>query len=252
MRLQLASLIAAAGLAGLVANAAAQEATTAPPPPPPPPPTGAAAPPPAPAQPAAPATPATPGPETPAPAGAAPAPADATAAPAPAPEQPPAPPTPVLPTSGDGYEVIQVLNTVCEPGVKGGDLDARAKAAGFKKTRDGWVKVLGAKPFTIKLDFFSVANPNVCIMYLDYAAGGAQTIVDGLNAWAYLHEPFMRLYRNDEYNTDLLRRTISWEHVGENGASTGLVFVGEKKPDGSPVSKIGDHATLRFQIRNGG
>jgi hypothetical protein len=245
MRLQLASLIATAGLAGFVANAAAQDATTAPPPAPPPPPAAPATPPATPAPPEAPAT------ATPAPAA---APADGTAAPAPAQaaEAPPAPPPPVLPTSGDGYEVIQVLNTVCEPGVKAGDLDARAKAAGFKKTRDGWVRTLGAKPYTVKIDFFSVANPNVCIMTLDYAAGGAQPIIDGLNTWAYLHEPFMQLYRNDEYNTDLLRRTISWEHVGDNGASTGLVFVGEKKPDGTAVNKIGDHADLRFQIRNGG
>ena len=242
MRLQLASLIAAAGLAGFVANATAQEATTAPPPPPPPPPADATQPPAPPAAPAAPTDPAA----QPA------APADATAQPPAAPEQPAPPPPPVLPTSGNGYEVIQVLNTVCEPGVKAGDLDARAKAAGFKKTREGWVRTLGAKPYTIKMEFFSVANPNVCVLTLDYATDGAQGIVDGLNAWAYLHEPFMQLYRNDEYKTDNLRRTISWEHVGEGGASTGLVFVGEKKADGTALSKVGDRATLRFQIRNGG
>ncbi|MDB5431578.1 MAG: hypothetical protein JWP35_2694 [Caulobacter sp.] len=249
MRLQLASLIAAAGLTGFVANATAQEAAP-PPPPPPPASTEAPAAPAAPAPQAAPAAPATAAPSDPTQAPAA-APTDATAQPA-APAEPPPPPTPVLPTSGDGYEVIQVLQTICEPGVKGGNVDALAKANGFKKGKLGWTKVLGAKPYSITVDFYSVANPTVCTLTLDYATGGAQTIIDGLTAWTYLHEPFMHLYRNDEYNTDLLRRTISWEHVGENGGSTGLVFVGEKKSDGSPVSKVGDRASLRFQIRNGG
>lgn len=251
MRLQLASLISAAGIAAVAANAFAQEATPPAPPPPPAPPAAPAAPPAAaPATPdqtapatAAPATPAQPG-----------APADASQQPpaAPAEPPPPPPPPPTLPSSGDGFEIIQVLNNVCEPGVKAGDLDARAKANGFKKTRDYWVKPLGAKPYVIKLEFFSVANPNVCIMHVEFATGAAQPIVDGLTTWAYLHEPYMQNYRNDEYKQDLLRRTISWEHVGENGASTGLVFSIEKNPDGTSMSKVGDAARISFQIRNGG
>jgi hypothetical protein len=160
---------------------------------------------------------------------------------------------PVLPTAGDGFEVIQALNTICVPSAKGGNSDALAKANGYKKNRDGyWVKVLGAKPYTITIDPYSTTNPGVCVMSLDYVTGGAQVIVDALSAWAYLHEPWMKQYRNDEYTTDIVRRTLSWEHVGDNDASTGLVFIGEKKADGTPLSKVGDRANLRFQIRNGG
>lgn len=252
MRLQLATLIAA-GLVTTAATAIAQEQPPLPP-----------------AQPGTPApataagTSSTADPATTAPATAAPA-TDPAAAPATAPATDPAaaPPAqaaaepikmPDLPTSGDGYEVIKILDAICVPTTQGQNLDTLAKANGFKKTKDGWVKQLGAKPYTVRLDFYSTVNPNVCRMTLDYATGGVQPIIDALSTWAYRHEPYMKLYRNDEYNDPgYVARTISWEDADPtDGKITGLVFLGKKKLDGSSYSKVGDQADLLFQVRKDG
>src|SRR5690242_4245869 len=117
MRTAIASLILAAGLAG---GAAAQT------------------PPPAAPAPAAPATPAASSP----PAAVAPPAAPAPAA-QPAPEPPP---LPAMPTSGDGAQVIQALEKICVPAVRGQGLDAVAKANGLKQNRrdETWTMPLGS------------------------------------------------------------------------------------------------------------
>lgn len=185
-----------------------------------------------------------------------PAAAATTALIAPATAAPPAPPPPpvvTLPTAGDGAALIGLLQSVCAPAVVGGNLDALAKASGLKKNRDGaWVGVFGAKPFSVTV-FPAGSNPNACNLSIDHVQGGAQPLVDGLIAWAYLHQPALQLYRNDEVVADdFKRRTISWEYLAPDGGSVGLVFVGLKKPDGSAVSKVGDRSTLIFQVNKPG
>ena len=99
MRTALASLVLVAGL-----TTAAQAQTPAPPTP----------------------TPATPAPTTPSPATSAPA-APAAAA--------PAEPPPTLPTSGDGAQILQAIEKVCIPAVRGQGIDAASKAAGLRQNR---------------------------------------------------------------------------------------------------------------------
>src|SRR5689334_134544 len=103
MRIALSSLILAAGIAtaAQAQDPAAQPATPAP----------------------------APAPATEAAQPAAPAPTAEALAPAPAEA---APPPPTLPTSGYGFDAIQVLEKICAPVVRGQAMDAIAKANGFK------------------------------------------------------------------------------------------------------------------------
>jgi len=227
MRTALVSLIA---FAGLSTAAVAQEAA-APAPAPAAPPAEAAAPAPAPAPEAAPAAP----------------PAEA-AAPNPADE---AAKHPTLPTSGDGAEVLSVINNICIPAVRGGSVDQLAKAAGYKlnKREATWFKPLGAKPYEIGI-IQPGSNTNVCNLTLKYAVGQEKPIVTALNIWAFLHEPDMPMQRNDfMVGADGVKRiTLSWEHFNDK-ESTGLVLVQLKKPDGSALNEKYDQATVLYSER---
>ena len=177
----------------------------------------------------------------------APAPAPAsTAAPAPAPatttgEAPPAPPvekTYVIPTDGEVGQIINVINTICVPLVRGGNIDKLATpAAGFKKNKrdNTFVSTLVAKPYTLTL-FAPGANKNVCRMALNYTSGEEKPIIVGLNIFSLLHKPELEQQRNDySPSTDFKRITNTWEYFTEH-ESTGLVFLQLKKPDGTEVS----------------
>jgi hypothetical protein len=195
------------------------------------------------------------------------APAPAAAAPATAPAAPPAaaaepaapapeakPPEPTLPTAGDGYEVTQVLTNVCVPLVKGGNWEQLAQAAGMKKVRKNGIitysKMLGAdKTYSITLESPG-SNKDVCSLTLNYAIDGEKPIIQALNIWSYLHDPYMPVQRNDfTPPTDFKRITNSWEYYDEH-VSDGLVFVQLKKPDGTPVNPKFDTATLLYSERH--
>jgi hypothetical protein len=223
MRHAIASLIV---LAGLSTTAVAQEA---------------AAPAPAPA------------PEAAAPA-AAPAAPEATTPPAAAPEAAPAAPAeppPTVPTTGDGAAVISLIEKICVPLVRGGSLDQLAAAQGMKKNRrDGsYSMVLGAKPYDIVVASPG-SNKDVCTLTVHYAIGQERPIVTGLNIWSFLHQPELKMQRNDfAVGPDGVKRvTLSWEHFTDH-ESTGLVMVQLKKPDGSSLNPKFDEASVLYSER---
>ncbi|MET0338999.1 MAG: hypothetical protein ABW063_14700 [Caulobacter sp.] len=174
----------------------------------------------------------------------APAPEAAPAAPA-----EPAPVTYPAPTDPTSIAIINVLNNVCVSGVlDGGDQAALAKAAGFKKKRDQWV-LAQAKPYQIVVEPAG-SNKNVCTLTITHPTGLAQTLVTDLHGWASTRDPILQLYRNDQMvGSDYKRTTVSWEHVGEGAASTGMVFVQLKKPDDTSVLKNADQSNLLYSVR---
>lgn len=202
-------------------------------------------------------------PADPAPAPAAPA-AEAPAATAPLPPPPAGSTTspttqaapdpaanPTLPTAGDGAAVISVIDKLCVPLVRGGNFDQLAAAAGGKKNRrDGsYTIIMGAKPYSITVAYPG-SNANVCSLTLNYALGQERPIITGLNIWAFLHDPELKLQRNDfVVGADSVKRiTLSWEYFTDK-TSTGLVFVQLKKPDDSPLNAKFDQATLLYSER---
>ena len=217
MRTALVSLIA---FAGLSTAAAAQQPAEAPP-----------------AQPAAP------------PAAAAPATPPATAPAAPA--APAAAPVPELPTSGDGAVVLDAIQRICVPLVRGGNADQLAKAYGMKKQRNNrYVATLGTKPYTLALEPQG-SNKDTCELTVEYAVGQDETIARALHTWAFRHEPELKPYRSDirpDPATGNQLTTRSWEHF-TNTDSIGLVFVKHSKPDGSPVARNADRAKVLYQER---
>lgn len=234
MRTALATLIAA----GLVSAAQAQQpaapaapvATTTPPP----------------AAPAAPASTPAAAPAT-APA-ATPAPAPAAAAPAPTSEAPP-----TLPTSGDGAVIINVIEKICVPLVRGGDLNALAKTVPgmkYNKRDDVWTMPLGGdRNYTLTI-FSPGSNKNVCRGEVHYALGQDAPIVSALNIWSFLHQPELILQANYvSTNADGLKRVQkSWEHL-DTHSSIAVNFTTVSNPDDTPVNSRYATGELFYQER---
>ena len=244
MRIALASLILAAALAPAAeaqtpAAPATQPAPSATPPAPPAAPSTT---PPA-ATPQAPAAPTTAAPTTAAPPTAAP---DASA-PAPAAEAPP-----TLPTTGDGAVILNIIEKVCVPLVRGGKLDDLAKANGFKlNRRDGtWTIPLGGdKNYSVTM-FPVGVNKDVCRGEVHYAIGGEKPIVSALNVWSFLHQPELILQANYvSVNADGVKRVQkSWEHL-EATASVAVNFTTATKPDDTPLNPKFSTGEIYYQER---
>jgi hypothetical protein len=224
MRIALSSLILAAGLA-----TAAQAQDPA-------------------AQPAQPATPA-PAAAQPAPATAAPA----TEAPAAAPAEA-APPPPTLPTSGYGFEAMQIIEKICVPAVRGQKVEDVAKANGFKLNRrdQTWAKPFGTENKIYQVVVFpSGSNKTVCNVELRYPTGADADIAKALNVWAFVHQPPLDPTANYTQPQDpdgLKRVRRSWEYLTSN-QSIGLNFSTVRKPDDSQVNPKYDMGTLQYQER---
>jgi hypothetical protein len=224
MRIALSSLILAAGIAtaAQAQDPAAQPATPAP----------------------APATAAQPAPAAPA--------APTAEAPAPAPAE--AAPPPTLPTSGYGFDAIQVLEQVCAPVVRGQAMDAVAKATGFKLNRrdQTWTKPYGVENKVYQIVVFpSGSNKSVCNVELRYPTGQDVEIAKALNVWAFVHQPPLDPTANYTQPQDpdgLKRVRRSWEYLTDK-QSIGLNFSTVRKPDDSQVNAKYDMGTLQYQER---
>jgi hypothetical protein len=175
----------------------------------------------------------------------------ATAAPAAAAPTEPAPP-PNRPTTGDGAVILDVLETVCVPAVRGQALDDIAKAKGMKRNRrDGsWTMPLGGdKNYTVTL-LPQGSNKDVCMAEVHYALGQEAPIVDALNIWSFLHQPQLILQAN-YVNVDpdgIKRVRKSWEHFTTN-SSIGVNFSSMRKADDTPLNRNYDTGMLFYQER---
>ncbi len=199
------------------------------------------------AQTAAPVAPTAPTPDAAAAPAAPMAPAAAPAvAPAPEPEK-----VYAIPTTGEIGQIIDVINRICVPLVRGGDISKLAtKDMGFKfNRRDAtYTQTLQTKPYTLTV-FAPGSNKDVCRIALNYTLAGEKPIIVGLNIFSLLHQPELLQQRNDYVPaTDYKRITNSWEYFTDH-ESIGLVFLQLKKPDGSSVNAKWDMGEVLYSER---
>ncbi|CAN5463359.1 hypothetical protein BH10PSE5_BH10PSE5_24890 [soil metagenome] len=183
---------------------------------------------------------------------AAPPAADPAAAPAPPPAPAPEPEKVyAVPTTGEIGQIIDVINRICVPLVRGGDISKLAtKDLGFKvNKRDGtYTQTLVAKPYTLTV-YAPGSNKDVCRIAVNYTLGEEKPIIVGLNIFSLLHQPELLQQRNDFVPaTDYKRITNSWEYFTDH-ESIGLVFLQLKKPDGSSVTGKWDMGEVLYSER---
>jgi len=180
-----------------------------------------------------------------APEAAAPAePAAEPAAPAAEPEAPPAPPTDVT-----SLTVLNLVDKICMPLVRGGDLARLAPPLGFKKKRDLWV-LQYTKGYKIVIPPTGV-NKDVCTLEIDHpieTIAPAATLATDLHNWARGRGWYLK--RFDKFVTDMERTTRTWESEGLVGGETEtLVLMTERKIDGRPASAKADHSELLYSVQ---
>lgn len=187
--------------------------------------------------------------EQPAPAETAPAPAEAAPAPAePAPApvvEQPAPP-PAAPTDITSLTALNLIDKVCMPLVRGGDIAQLAPAAGFKKKRDVWVLAY-TKGYQITLLPQGV-NKDICTLQLDHPVdpvAPAATLATDLHNWARGRGWYLK--RFDKITSDMERTTRTWETEADVQLET-LVLMTERKADGTPVKAKADHSELLYSV----
>lgn len=177
----------------------------------------------------------------------------APAAPAaPVAEAAPAAPLPSLPTSGDGAVILQVLEKVCIPAVRGQGVDAVAPSMGMKKNKrdNSWSMGLGGDKAYMVIIQSQGSNKDVCQAEVRYALGQEKPIVDALNIWSFLHNPELKLQAN-YVNVDpdgIKRVRKSWEHY-DNSTSTAVNFSTMRKPNDAPLNAKYDTGMLFYQER---
>jgi hypothetical protein len=210
-----------------------------------------------------PAAPPAPPAETTAPPAAAPAPAttapaaapDATATPPAAPPAAEAPPS--LPTSGNGAVILSVVEKICVPLVRGGNLDDIAKAnsaaLGLKKNRrdNTWSMPLDPANKDTSITIQPVgSNKDVCRAEVHYALNEDKPIVSAINIWSFLHQPELILQANyvavDPDGVKRVRK--SWEHF-DSANSTAVNFSTWTKPDDSSLNAKYSTGELFYQER---
>ena len=239
MRIVLASLLATGAAIGAFVSVAQAQTPAAP----------ATQPAPAAQTPAAPATaPAT----TPAPAATAPAPDAAAAQPA-APAAPAAEAPPTLPTTGDGAQLIQIVEKFCVPLVRGGNFEQLAKANGMKQNRrdNSWSIQLGTTSKDYNVTFLPLGvNKDVCQGEVHYALNQDKPIIESINIWSFLHQPELILQANyvavDPDGVKRVRK--SWEHF-DSKASTAINFSTWTKPDDSSLNAKYSTGEIYYQER---
>lgn len=173
----------------------------------------------------------------------APAPADV----APEPEAPPAPPP--APTDITSLTVMNVIERVCTPMVRGTPISQVAPALGFKKKKDVWILAY-MKGYQVSIQP-STTNPTVCTIDVNHpveAVAPAATLATDLHYWAVRQGGGWFLARFDKYVTDMERTTRSWEKEGD-AEGEALVLMTERKVDGQPVNPKFDHTQVLFRIR---
>ena len=143
--------------------------------------------------------------------------------------------------------MLSTLQAVCIPVASGGNQAQIAKAAGFRKSGDGFV--LRNKDFQITVEAVGL-NPGQCHVDITHGAdqeAPGRAIVVALHDWAAITRGWS-LYRNDKnVNGSSEFTTRSWEHAAD-GKSEAIVFVTIRKADGTPSKPGIDTSQMIYSV----
>lgn len=167
------------------------------------------------------------------------------AAPPQAPPAPEPPPPPRTPTDVTSLAVLNVLERICVPLAKGGDLASLAKPLGFKLKRDLWIQQYQKGGYTITVHPVG-SNPGICNVDIDHPIDGITEVIIDLHNWAMTRD--WSLYRNDRFDEGLERTTRSWT-LSNTDSQQALVLVTVRKPGGKPMTSRTDHTELLYSYK---
>ncbi|MFP5448622.1 MAG: hypothetical protein ACLGHU_07750 [Alphaproteobacteria bacterium] len=101
----------------------------------------------------------------------------------------------------------------CLPMLSGAAPEAVAPQLGLERQGRAWV--LSGAGATVELAPPGAANPQVCALYISHEPDQAQSILEGVDAWASAPERAMARVRHQEATAGGARLTSAWS--GQNG-----------------------------------
>jgi hypothetical protein len=148
------------------------------------------------------------------------------------------------PEDQDAAAVMTVARDICLPLLRGGKIEAVAKATGLKNGRDSWVLPISGRR-RIEVDPPGGANPTVCTATIIHDPGSGPSILAALTAWSAMQTPPLSALKTEEKAKGSLYQltTSVWE--GQiAGGDLAVAYAEDKTLDGKPVAGTFDQATL--------
>jgi len=172
------------------------------------------------------------------------------AAPAPPPPPPP-PPLKPLPTDPEAVRVLDMLDRVCAPLARGGNVKTTAQAVGMRINGDGDMILGQDGGRRIIVHPPTTANPNNCSMTVRYVAGEEAPIRDGLEAWSERRDPPLGPDKVAVQNPEDGGVSITSTWLGyANSKVEGVVLIVHNKADGTPQGGHIGEAQVLYSYRS--
>jgi len=147
--------------------------------------------------------------------------------------------------------VLDILDRVCAPLVRGADVKTTAKTVGLRINGDGDLILSqdGGRRMIIQAP--TVANPNNCSMTVRYVAGEDVAIRDGLEAWSERRDPALAPDKVAAQNPEDGGVSVTSTWLGyANGKAEGVVFILHNKADGTPQGGHIGEAQVLYSYRS--
>ena len=138
-----------------------------------------------------------------------------------------------------------LLQRLCMPLVRGGDINQLAPGLGFKKKRDGtweWQYAKGYKAITRDPG----NNPAVCIVTVQHPIEGLEATITDIHGWAMYRD--WTLGDGGKRVTDLERTNRKWENITAESFEA-IVLMTVRKANGQPMNSRWDQTDLIYSYQ---
>jgi hypothetical protein len=140
------------------------------------------------------------------------------------------------------YNLLQKL---CMPLVRGGDINKLAPSLGFKQKRDGtweWQYAKGYKAITRDPG----NNPQVCVVTVQHPVDGLEATITDIHGWAMYRD--WTLGDGGKRVTDMERTNRKWENITAESFEA-IVLMTVRKANGQPMNSRWDQTDLIYSYQ---
>lgn len=152
------------------------------------------------------------------------------------------------PDGKDAIASMTVLTEVCLPLLQGAPMDSVVKAAGLKKSRDGWGLTIAGQR-RIEIDTPGGSNPHNCSATIIHDPAASDGILSALSDWAGKQTPPLQQIKKQEKATGALYLLTTSSWVGQTAkGDLALAYSEDKTLNGQPVAGALDQAYMTVSL----
>ena len=143
---------------------------------------------------------------------------------------------------------VTLLQHVCLPLIKGGDLRTIAKTNHLRQEDGQWTLIIdhGRR---LQLDPPDSANPHVCSATIYHSVGAGPAIRQAIDDWARTTSPALTPIKVDETSSGptYMRTTSTWQGADPSGV-VGVALSEEKTLSGAPAAGKLDQSEIEVSL----